>query len=76
MKLIKIENPDKNGEIMTTWALTMEQYHILLNFAINALILKGLIEVSEMSTEEAEFLQKEVEDEALNAGTEKKIIIN
>lgn len=72
MRLIKIMNmpangnPDPNGEeenIITTWALTEAQYHILLNYAVDSLLEKGFIEVTEMSEEELTQLRKEVEED-------------
>lgn len=72
MKLIRIINqpeggsPDPNGEeenILTTWALTEAQYHILLNYAVDSLLEKGFIEVADMTSEEVEELRKETEAE-------------
>lgn len=54
---------NKEGDVETLWYLTQEQYYLLLNHAINDLIKRGLIEVSEMTQEELEELKKAQEKE-------------
>jgi hypothetical protein len=64
MKLIRVqESPSETGETLSTWALSGEQYHILLNYAINDLVMKGLIEVSDLTKEEIEVIRQEMVDD-------------
>lgn len=61
MKLIRIQETTNEPEhVISTWALTSDQYHMLLNYAINDLITKGLIEISDMTPEALDELQKEM----------------
>jgi hypothetical protein len=62
MKLRKIETT-KNGEIETTWMLSPEQYHNLLQHAINDLTMKGVISTINLSEAEVADLQKEALEE-------------
>lgn len=83
MKLIRIQeqpSTEANGEeeTLSTWALTGEQYHILLNYAINDLVLKGLIEVSDMTKEEVEAMKESMAQDAgiVFGASDKPAIIN
>lgn len=60
MKLKRIQL-DENGQIETVWILTPEQYHGLVNHAINDLMMRGVIQALDLSPEEA----KEIQEEAL-----------
>jgi hypothetical protein len=74
LKRIKIEN---NGEVETTWALSQEQYHVLLNYAIDSLLSRGLISTIDISEEDLAKMQQEAEGvaatELLNTLDETKL---
>ena len=58
MKLKRIQ-VDQDGQIETVWMLSNEQYHSLINHAINDLLMKGIIETIDLSPEELQKMQKE-----------------
>lgn len=61
LKTIKVNN---EGKVETLFILTQEQYHALLNHAINDLLMKGICETIQLSPEEEANLKKEALDEA------------
>lgn len=52
-----------NGEVETVFVLTQEQYHALVNHAINDLMMKGVISTMELPTEEADKMKQEALEE-------------
>ena len=64
MRLVRILNTEVMGvdeDVVTTWALTEEQYHLLLNYAINTLLEQGLVKTTDMTPEELDEIKKEIE---------------
>lgn len=61
LKTIKI---NKDGQVETMFLLSPEQYHALVNHAINDLLMKGICKSIDLSPEEEETLKKEALSEA------------
>lgn len=63
MKLKKITMTN-DGKVETVFVLNSDQYHALVNHAINDLMMKGIITTMELPAEEAEKMKKEALEEA------------
>lgn len=61
LKRLKIE---KDGSVESTWLLTSEQFQVLLNYAIDSLLAKGLITTLDIPQEELDAMHDEAEAEA------------
>lgn len=55
---------DKDGQVETLFVLNPEQYHALVNHAINDLMMKGIIKIMDLPIEEEEKLKQEALEEA------------
>jgi hypothetical protein len=55
---------NKEGEIEATWLLTPDQFQLLLNYAIDSLLSRGLISTLDVTPEELVDLQKKLENDA------------
>ena len=55
---------NKEGEIEATWLLTPEQFQLLLNYAIDSLLSRGLVSTLDVTPEELAELQKQLENDA------------
>lgn len=62
MKLKKIEISNE-GNVETVFILTPDQYHALINHAINDLLTKGIVETVKLSEEELQQIQQEAMEE-------------
>lgn len=51
-------------EVETVFVLSQDQYHALVNHAINDLMMKGIITTMELPTEEANKMKQEALEEA------------
>lgn len=60
LKRLKVQ---KDGEVEATWMLTQEQFQLLLNFAIDSLLSKGLISTLDIDEAEIEAIQKQADEE-------------
>lgn len=51
---------NEDGKVETVFVLDKDQYHSLINHAINDLLAKGILSTMEISKEEAAQLQQEM----------------
>lgn len=58
MKLKNIEI-NKDGEIETVWLLSPDQYYFLVHYAVNDLLLRGLVQSEKLTEEEFKKMQAE-----------------
>ena len=75
MILKKINFEAEEGQMESVWLIDNDQYQMLVNFAVNELMRRGILQVTEM--QEQELLQSGTDDEReeyLNylEGTDKK----
>ena len=62
--VLKRLKQNKDGQIEATWMLSNEQFNLLLNYAIDSLLSRGLISTIDISEEEVTELQQAAEAEA------------
>ena len=62
--ILKRLKQNKDGQIEATWMLSNEQFNLLLNYAIDSLLSRGLISTIDISEEEVTELQQAAEAEA------------
>lgn len=61
LKRLKIE---ENGSVEATWLLNQQQFQLLLNYAIDSLLSRGLITTIDITEDELKELHKQAEAEA------------